>query len=79
MQCNEPASFHAVVESAELDYLLKGDGNAAQIPANLQRMQVSQFRMPTQACICFTKDADSSHHDVTLTMSPTEPHVNLLT
>ena len=49
LQCGKPVSFPAVVESAELDYLLKGDGNAAQIPANLQRMQVSQSSMLSQS------------------------------
>ena len=33
--------LRAVVDSAEMDYLMSGDGNAAHIPANLLRMQVS--------------------------------------
>lgn len=32
-----------------MDYLMKGDGNAAQMPANLQKMQVFFWRHPALA------------------------------
>ena len=33
----------AVVDFAEMDYLMRGDGSVSAVPANLQRMQVAHL------------------------------------